>query len=462
MRPHRRVLPLRLAAVVVAIGCSPLRSQEAPPAAGEIVAKIPGESFLKPYLAVTAVEPTGQVRFEIPQMSRWRLSKDGDLFVPGDGHALLVVRSAATPADVRFYRVEIREITAVDPPAWSFTAALTPGVAAQLRAGDHALLVRPTCTTRQLRDLPDVISLSAAESAPPDEAREAAARARSITNLKLIGLAMNEFHASFGTYPPAVIAGPNGKPWHSWRVLLLLYLDQGELFNQYRFDEPWDGPNNIKLLDRMPEVYRDPIHGDDRGHSTHYAALVGKATAFPPSGAVQRDAQQFPIGQGMGGATGVQDMTDGTSTTLLVAPVGPERKIPWTKPEDIAVGPDFPGLGRPGGIAAPYRALSGPAGHRAAPVLCGDDSVLVLIDTIHPNVLAALLTRAGGETITFDAIWNEGGPLRVPEFETLRIRRDGDRVRATIDPAAPGREDIRVRTRPTAPAQPVPGTGVPR
>jgi hypothetical protein len=56
-------------------------------------------------------------------------------------------------------------------------------------------------------------------------------------------------------------------------------------------------------------------------------------------------------------------MTDGTSNTLLVAPVAPDRKIPWTKPEDIAVGADFPGLGHPAGIAAPYRARSGPEGH---------------------------------------------------------------------------------------------------
>jgi hypothetical protein len=164
---------------------------------------------------------------------------------------------------------------------------------------------------------------------------------------------------------------------------------------------------------------------------------------------------QLPLGRGSGGATGLQDLRDGTPCTLLVAPVDPERKIPWTKPGDIAVGPDFPGFGRPGGIAAPYRALSGPAGHRAAPVLFADGSVRAVIDTIHPNVLATLLTRVGNDAIRLDAVPSDPDPSRVPVFVTLRIRRDGDRGQATIDPAEVD------RARPTAPAQPVSGIGVP-
>ena len=361
MIPHRRVLQFapgrRASSRSAGPRPDPRRRQ---PAAGEIVAHIPGESFRRPYLAITAAEATGQVRFEIDPESPSRRSNIGHFFVPGDGHALLVVRPAAAPDDVRLYRVEIREITAVDPPAWSFTAALTPAVAAQLRAGDHALLVRPPCTTRQLRDLPDVIPLPAAAPPPPDEAREAAARARSINNLKWIGLALHNFHSAHDQFPPAVIAGPDGKPWHSWRVLLLPYLEQAELYNQYRFDEPWDGPNNIKLLDRMPEVFRDPIHGDDRGHFTHYAALVGKATAFPPSGAVLRDAQrpvQLPIGRGSGGATGMRDMTDGTSNTLLVAPVASRAEDPLDQARGHRRGPRLP---RPGSTRGDRRAVPRP------------------------------------------------------------------------------------------------------
>src|SRR4051794_15731871 len=171
----RLALRLSLAAALVPFAWSPARSQEAQPGGtGDIVARVPGESFRRPYLAINSADPAGQVRFEVDPESPARRFGGGDLFIPGDGHALMLVRPAAAPDDVRLYRVEIREITAVDVPAWSFTAALTPAVAAQLRAGDHAALIRPPCTTRQLRDLPDAIPLPAAEPHTPDAARELA------------------------------------------------------------------------------------------------------------------------------------------------------------------------------------------------------------------------------------------------------------------------------------------------
>jgi hypothetical protein len=430
-----------------------------------LLVRISAASFQRPYLTISHADPMGQVQFAIDPESPARRFGGGEVFYPSDGHALMLVRPAAAPGDVQLYRVEIREITAVDLSVWSFTAALTPTVAARLRAGDHAILVHPPWTTRQLRDLPESIPLPAAEPLAPDLAREAAARTRSINNLKQIGLALHGFHASYGQLPPAAIQGPDGKPWHSWRVLLLPYLEQIAIYNQYRFDEPWDGPNNIKLLDRMPDVFRDPIRGDASGHFTHYAALVGEATAFPPSGAVLRDATapvRLPIGPGAGGATGIRNITDGTSNTIVVAPVASDRGIPWTKPEDISVGPGLPGLGRPGGIAAPYLARSGPAGHHAAPVLFADGGVRVLIDTIDPKTLAALMTRAGGEVIDVATVPSDPAPARVPPVLTVRIRRVGDQVRTTIEPVDPGLEDLPVRAPLVPPPPTVPRPGRPR
>jgi prepilin-type processing-associated H-X9-DG protein len=164
---------------------------------------------------------------------------------------------------------------------------------------------------------------------------------------------------------------------------------------------------------------------------------VCTAAAFPPSGAILRDTTRpvrLPIGPRSDGAIGLRDITDGTSNTLLISPVAPDRKIPWTRPEDIAVGADFPGLGQPTGIAAPYRSRRRPDGHHVAPVLFADGSVRVLIDTIEPKVMAALLTRAGGEVINLAALPSDPDPTRVPMYVSVRIRRDGDRVWATIEP----------------------------
>jgi len=65
---------------------------------------------------------------------------------------------------------------------------------------------------------------------------------------------------------------------HSWRVLILPYIEQNELFKEYRFDEPWDGPNNRKLASRMPKVYA--LHGEERPDNvtTNYLAVVGPET----------------------------------------------------------------------------------------------------------------------------------------------------------------------------------------
>ena len=67
-------------------------------------------------------------------------------------------------------------------------------------------------------------------------------------NLKHIAMALHKYRQANGCFPPAYIADKNGKPMHSWRVLILPYLDQDALYKAYDFTEPWDGPTNKKLL----------------------------------------------------------------------------------------------------------------------------------------------------------------------------------------------------------------------
>ena len=74
-------------------------------------------------------------------------------------------------------------------------------------------------------------------------------------NLKRIGVALQHYHDRCGSFPPAYVRNEQGQRWHSWRVLLLPDLGHADLYAQYRFDEPWDGPHNRQLLARMPAVY---------------------------------------------------------------------------------------------------------------------------------------------------------------------------------------------------------------
>ncbi len=71
-------------------------------------------------------------------------------------------------------------------------------------------------------------------------------------NLKQIGLALHNYHDIYGTFPSAVIAGNDGRPAHSWRVLVLPYCGQPDLYDQYDFDRSWDAPSNITLQDKKP------------------------------------------------------------------------------------------------------------------------------------------------------------------------------------------------------------------
>ncbi len=98
-------------------------------------------------------------------------------------------------------------------------------------------------------------------------------------------MGMHNYHELHRCLPPACLNGPDGKPWHSWRVLLLPHIEQRELYKQYRFDEPWDGPNNRQLMSiPTPNVYACPA--DSRGRAagrTNYFVVVGPGTPFPPA-----------------------------------------------------------------------------------------------------------------------------------------------------------------------------------
>src|SRR6185436_12455473 len=110
------------------------------------------------------------------------------------------------------------------------------------------------------------------------------------------------------------------KPMHSWRVLLLPFIDEQELYDQYHFDEPWNGPNNIKLLAHMPRIYACPSAEHDYGGRstiTSYVAVVGPETAWPGTSRRTR-------------AT----LNDGIAGTALVVECDQE-KIPWLEPRDL-------------------------------------------------------------------------------------------------------------------------------
>lgn len=284
----------------------------------------------------------------------------------------------------------------------SLAVELAEEAGERIKPGSGLFLFRPVgSTTLLMQAAPGLAPLTIGAPGGNGEGagagQEAAMRTLSTNNLKQIGLAMHNFHDAFRKFPPAVVYGPDKKPWHSWRVLILPFLDQQPLFNQYKFDEPWDGPNNKKLIGKMPEVYSDPIHGENKDFFTHYAALTGDGMAFPVKGCEfdeTKDDMFKSLTMGSG-ANGLQDFVDGTANTLLVGTIGPDQKIPWSKPEDIFITAKLPGLGQKGGFAARYA-----SGERKAGLfLFGDGHVQSIRDDVTAESFVKLATIGGREVI---------------------------------------------------------------
>ena len=92
---------------------------------------------------------------------------------------------------------------------------------------------------------------------PAVQSRRASPQLVCRMQLLRIVLALNEYAVTNnGHFPPAYVADETGRPMHSWRVLILPYLDSGAQFVQYRLDEPWDSPHNLKIAQHIPQEFQ--------------------------------------------------------------------------------------------------------------------------------------------------------------------------------------------------------------
>jgi prepilin-type processing-associated H-X9-DG protein len=199
--------------------------------------------------------------------------------------------------------------------------------------------------------------------------REAANRAKDANNLKQIALAMHMHHDRLGHLPAAAICSKDGKPLLSWRVALLPYLDQENLYKEFKLDEPWDSPHNKKLLSKMPMVYKSPVQ--ESATDTYYRVFVGAEAAFD-----LHKTRRFA------------DITDGLSNTWMVVDAG--EAVPWTKPDELVYDPKgpLPKLGNhlAGGFNVAFM----------------DGSVRYFARPPDERTQRALITHAGGEVIRLD------------------------------------------------------------
>jgi len=273
------------------------------------------------------------------------------------------------------------EVQAIVPKFDELAKLLSPRV-----EGDRLVLSLDDAQG-QLKSLANLIQ------APVEKAQISAKRAKSVNNLKQLGLAMHGYYDTKKSCPPAASYDSNGKPLLSWRVLFLQYLDS-DLYKEFHLDEPWDSEHNRKLIDRMPDVFRSPLSNvKDTGRTTYLLPVdsrhfVGGREVVKPAkpGESPPDVSDALFFGGPKGGT-FQQITDGTSNTIMIVEADDAHAVIWTRPDDLTVDLDDPLKGlenkATGGFNSAYF----------------DGSVRFIPNTMSKKNLRATLTPAGGEVV---------------------------------------------------------------
>ena len=118
-------------------------------------------------------------------------------------------------------------------------------------------------------------------------AKTAARRAQCLNHLKVVSIAILNYERHHGHLPPPYTTDESGQPLHSWRVLILPFLEEQELYDAIDLSKPWHHPDNLALQHRMLLYYQCPTMNptsDDFTMTTAYSAIVGDRTAWPRSG----------------------------------------------------------------------------------------------------------------------------------------------------------------------------------
>lgn len=202
-------------------------------------------------------------------------------------------------------------------------------------------------------------------------AREPARRMQCSNNMKQIMLGFHTYFDNYDCFPPVYTVDENGQPLHSWRVLILPYLEQNTLYEKIRLDEPWDSEHNRQFHAEAPSVFRCP------------SGTPPETVEIPVPAGSFYSVVDGPDAAFFGSQSKPSTEEERAETIFLV-----ERRTPvnWMDPSreitfEIAcqgVNVDAMGISsyHPGG----------------ASVACGDGSVTFLSDSIKPGELRKMLT----------------------------------------------------------------------
>lgn len=175
------------------------------------------------------------------------------------------------------------------------------------------------------------------------QVRSAARRTTSMNQLREMSLGMMNFESANRHLP---IAEPDENTTSgsklSWRVQILPYIEENELYNSFHHDEPWNSPHNMTLIDRMPDIFKTLGHELASGKTM----FVVPTTIVDEKNLAVKDRDGY--GETIfvkGQPTRFAGITDGTSNTILIMQVPPESAVTWTQPTDWQFDPASPKRG---------------------------------------------------------------------------------------------------------------------
>jgi type II secretory pathway pseudopilin PulG len=146
---------------------------------------------------------------------------------------------------------------------------------------------------------------------------ETAFRANCMNNLKQIWLALRTYHDDQGSFPPPYTVDPAGRRLHSWRTLLLPYLERNDLYGKIDLSRPWNDPVNLPVGQDRFHPYRCPSRKGDKSR-TGYLVVVASDGVFRWGETTTRD-----------------QIRDDLNHTLMVIEVDEARTVPWMEPSDL-------------------------------------------------------------------------------------------------------------------------------
>ena len=205
---------------------------------------------------------------------------------------------------------------------------------------------------------------------PMTRGREAARRTQCKNNLKHIAIALHNYHDLYDAFPPAYTVDENGQRLHSWRTLILPWLEHSDRYQKIDLSKPWNHPTNAEAFKTTPDLYRCPSF-ELPADSTTYLAVVGENACFHPTK-----------------PRAISEITDGTSNTIMVIEVPVKQAVHWMSPHDadeqmvLNISPTKK-LAHIGGVQAAF----------------ADGSVRFLSETLVPETRRAVISINGKEVV---------------------------------------------------------------